>query len=75
MNSLIYIVVLEDRHIDAQLEAFTDRAKAIARARELAGSYLDPRDLLEENTDPTWEVHLTYSCEGDRVWVKEVALT
>ncbi len=43
---LVYVVMLEDRHTDVDVELFKDKSKAIERAREIAKDYDHPRDKI-----------------------------
>ena len=70
----IYIVVLQDRHIDVGVYPFTDLSEAIKKAKDLAvGSCNNPDDYKEEVIDG-WEFFAVYSCEGDFVSVRECEL-
>jgi hypothetical protein len=71
INNRVFVVLIEDRHADVDVEVYTDRDKAIARGRELAKEYCRYEDDYEENTNPAWLFNATYSCEGDNITVYE----
>jgi hypothetical protein len=67
----IYIAVCEDRHTDADVKVFTAPEKAIEYAKQFVlenASY--PEDVEEWKTEG-WLYHVTYSNEGDSVYVEE----
>lgn len=69
----VYVVLIEDRHTDAEIVLFTDREKALAYARETAMDYArDPETPVEEEEIEGWELFLCYSCEGDCIRVEAV---
>ena len=70
----VYVVVLEDRHIDIQVEVFKDRGEAIAEAKRQAKDGCRYGEDYKEHNYDGWEFHADFSCEGDCVFVKEVEL-
>ena len=72
----LYVVILEDRHVDVQVEVFSDKEKAVARCWELArqdNRY--PEEIEEIEVDMEgWVLCLRYSCEGDSCRVFETEL-
>ena len=73
----IYIVIVEDRHTDAQVRPFSTAAKAIAEAVKIgkAGAR-SPRDYQErpDLADDEWLFFAQYSGEGDCVRVVKAEL-
>lgn len=71
----IYIVIIEDRHVNVDVEPFTDRGVAITVA---AGIVLDnggsADDLNADMIRDGWEFHGTYG-EDDSVRVVRRALS
>lgn len=68
----IYIVILEDRHIDSQAYPFTDPDEAVNFARNLAkGKCRSPEDYKEHDygKDSGWLFFADTSCESDSVRV------
>ena len=70
----IYIVVIEDRHTDVQVEAFLDREKAIDFAINTVIEYVQCREDIKEEIVEGWEYFCTYSCEGDCVRVEKIEI-
>lgn len=67
----VYIVIVDDRHVDLEPTPFADPDAAVEYARETARSYaLRPEDFEEESVKGRL-YHATYSVEGDSVWVVE----
>lgn len=68
---MIYIVLLEDRHIDPDLFAFATRERAIAKAEELLAEFAWEGAEIErgQSEDPSWLWHARYSEEGGSVRV------
>ena len=70
----VYVVVVEDRHVDVEFEVFTDQEAAIAYAREQAeagAAAVWHREVVEHNPDAVEGrlYYATYSVEDDCVWV------
>jgi hypothetical protein len=73
---IVYIVIIEDRHIDVAAYPFSERDMAISEARRIAKESCDYEEDYEEQEypdDPTWELSITYSCEGDCVSVNVIS--
>lgn len=67
----VWLVILEDRHTDVQVEVYGTRADAIERAIAIVDDY----DFQPEEPDVLpdgWEFNATLSCEGDAVRVEKV---
>ena len=70
----VYVVVVEDRHVDVEFEVFTDQDAAVAYARKCAQEGADAvwhREVVEHNPDAVEGrlYYATYSVEDDSVWV------
>lgn len=69
----LWIVMVEDRHLDSAPYPFTDRTRAISEARRIAEEMaVRPGDLVE--LTPRLEVFPYFANvghEGDCVWVVE----
>jgi hypothetical protein len=66
----VYLVILEDRHADVQVEVYATLAAALRRAIKIMEQY----GFTPEEPDaeiPGWLFHATLSHEGDRVRVEE----
>jgi hypothetical protein len=69
----IFVVIIEDRHSDVEVLAYTGRDDAIKMARKTAKKYCCFEDSYEED-ESAEHFYATYSCEGDSVRVEEVEL-
>lgn len=67
----MYLVVIEDRHCDVDVEPFEDKEKAISRAKFLAKKYCRYDEDFEENQYDGYLYYANYSCESDSVSVIE----
>lgn len=73
----VYVVFIEDRHAEVDVELFHDREAALTRARAIVEEYVhDPEDITEMEitkhmADAKWIYYCIYSCEGDDVRVLE----
>jgi hypothetical protein len=70
----LYVVIIEDRHSDVEVELYSDEIKAVERAKEICQEYSNgPEDINEYLTDDMkeegWIYNATYSCESDGVSV------
>jgi hypothetical protein len=66
----IFVVIVEDRHIDVDVEVYSDRAVAIARARAVAeANAVELEDIEEDDNCTPYEYYADYSTEGDCVRV------
>jgi len=74
MQDYIWVVVHQDRHSDDDIYLYSDRDYAIADARVRAALSIresddeNEYDYSIENYD-TYETYITYSSEGDCVYV------
>lgn len=66
----IYVVILEDRHYDTDVELFTSLDLAIARAKEIAKEHAGyyHTEPVEEKAG-YWLYYSRFSSEGDNVHV------
>lgn len=76
MDNLIYVVMIEDRHVDVEVELFISKERAIERAREIFNEedrYSDGKDekLSPSMIEDGWVYFAIYSCESDSVRVME----
>ncbi len=62
---IVYVLVLEDRHIDVDVELFKKETEAVERAKEISTDYLHPREEICDGTI----FHIRLNCEGDCVSV------
>lgn len=78
INNTIYVVMLKDRHYDANATLFLTPEKAIAYAQNILDensekarhvSSDDARMTDEELDQAGWLFYGCYSVEGDCVWV------
>lgn len=74
-QDIVYVIIIEDRHSDVEVEVWSDRGLAIDRARELAKKYCRHEEDYEEQEIDGWEFMAVYSCESDccRVIKSEVS--
>jgi hypothetical protein len=66
----VYLVILEDRHVDVQVEVYATAEAALDRAHDVVDEY----GFTPEEPDaeiPGWLFHATLSVEGDCVRVEE----
>lgn len=73
-SETVYVVMMDDRHIDPTAALFSNRESAIAWARNAArANTRSPDDLDETLTEAQrregWLYYACYSGEGDCVWV------
>jgi len=66
----VYVVLINDRHADLEVELFTQPNVAIARARTLAKEYCRREEDYEEFRIANWLFYAKYSVEGD--WVRVI---
>jgi hypothetical protein len=65
----MYIVLIEDRHADVDVELFQNIAPALARAKFLANEYARDPDDVEVVENKYCVRRYEYSCEGDAVTI------
>lgn len=70
----IYVIIIEDRHTDVEVLAYTRLEAAIREAKKQATDLCRfPEDYEENDTGaPGWKFYARYSCEGGSVHVVEV---
>lgn len=76
MDNLIYVVMIEDRHVDVEVELFVNKERAIERAKEIFNEEDRYSNGKEEKLSPTmvedgWVYFAIYSCESDSIRVLE----
>lgn len=70
----VYVVMVNDRHTEPEPFLFSTVVAAIQFARDTAHEWAaDPEDI-EESDINGWHYHVTYSCEGDSIWVIEKSI-
>jgi hypothetical protein len=67
----MFVVILEDRHIDVEVELYNEKEKAYERAMSLAKENCRHPEDLELGKVEGWLLYIRYSCEGDSVRVLE----
>ena len=65
----VFLVILENRHTDVQVEVFSDEAKAVERAKAIVEDYDYEPEEPDEEIDG-WIFNATLSPEGDAVRVE-----
>ena len=70
----LYIVVVEDSHIDTEVSVFDTPDAAISFARQLAKDSWDCEESYREFDTEGWLFHANYSFEDGCVWVAEKTL-
>lgn len=70
----IYVVLVEDRHTDVDVEVFTDRSAAIAFAKQEALDNARHPEGIEEEDIEGYIYYCRYSAESDCVSVVEKEL-
>lgn len=72
-SETVYIVIIEDRHIDVDTQPYRDRDTALTEARRLAGEYArtaaDVQEITPAMADDQWIYFATYGGEDDCVRV------
>jgi len=69
----LFLVILEDRHTDVHVEAYSTKEAAIERFKEIVADY----DFTPEEPDKPidgWLAHATLSRDGDYIRVEEIEL-
>ena len=68
----VYLVILEDRHVDVQIEVYADKQAALRRAAEIVAKYgyKDDDPFLPAG----WLFNAILSREDDRVCVRATDL-
>lgn len=75
----VYAVLIEDRHVDVDVELFRDPGDAVERALEVVREYVVDDELFFEPPNDSmrsagWIFWYRWSEEGDDVRVQEVDL-
>jgi hypothetical protein len=73
----LYIVIIEDRHLDTTAHPFTDKDKAISEAKRIAKENCGSPEEYEEHDfgkDAGWIFYAQYSYESDCVRVVKTEL-
>lgn len=65
----VYVLIVNDRRIDIQVQVFKHREAAINSAKERAQAFARHKEDIEEKNIPDWDYYCRYSCEGDHVRV------
>ena len=65
----MYVVVIDDRHSDVEIEIYEDISVAKRVAFEKAKSYSRGFDITSEFIPDGWEACYTYSSDGDKAYV------
>jgi hypothetical protein len=60
----VFLVIIEDRHTDVQVEVFAAEASAISRAKAIVAEYDYEPEEPDEAIDG-WLFNATLSCEDD----------
>lgn len=68
---ILYVIIINDRHADTDIELYESKEKAISRARHLAKKYCKHDEDYEEMEIKDHLFFATYSQEGDDVSVIE----
>ena len=71
---MVYVVLVQDRHTDPEIEVFATEEAALAYAREQAlDNAQDPESIEETECDPDdvdgWVLTINYGTGGDHVTV------
>lgn len=75
MVYMIYAVVVEDRHTDVQVFAFSTLEQAMKNARDEVEAIADGGVEIDERESlPGWPFCAYYGTEGDRISVFEITL-
>ena len=74
LRAAVYVVMIQDRHVDPEPFVFSTAEAAIAYARQQALVCASSPDEIEEQPIGGWLYYARYSGEGDSVWVVEKRL-
>lgn len=77
--SELFVIIIEDRHSDVDVEVHDNEDRAVGRAKRLATEYCrHAEDLQDGLTDGMkkagWVYYCRYSCESDSVRVVKAKL-
>ena len=67
----VYVLLINDRHADPEIQVFTTPEAAIAAAKAAVTEYARHSEDIEEKQIADWLYFATYSCENDYVRVTE----
>ena len=73
-QSKVFIVLINDRHVDMEVKPFHDPAKAIAYAKAQAKKYGVHEDDYQEEDYEGSIFYARFSCEGDHTEVIETEM-
>lgn len=68
MKTVVYILVLHDRHIGTEIKIYQNKDHAVKRAREMVSTY---RDYQDDWTHKAYIFYKNLNAEGDHVYVQE----
>jgi len=71
MSKTVYVVIIEDRHADTDVEVWQDKEAAISRARAFAQARCKHSEYYSEENIAEWLFFAKYSTEGDCTRVVE----
>lgn len=71
----VYVLIVEDRHSDTDVQVFASADLAVARAKAVAAKYARSPEDIEERQIAGWIYFANYSCESDSVRVVEREVT
>lgn len=68
----VYLLIIEDRHIDVEVEVYLNKEKAINKAKMTAAIAVEySHGEIEEQQIEGWLYFARYSVEGDCIRVEE----
>ena len=67
----MFVVLIEDRHVDINVELFEELDDAISYAKETANEYYQNKEDYREIEIKPWLFYVKFSCEGDNIHIIE----
>ncbi|MCP4540143.1 MAG: hypothetical protein GY832_23645 [Chloroflexi bacterium] len=67
----VYVIIINDRHLDVDVLLYSDREEAVDTARDLAKTACSAKEDYEELKTGGGIFFAKYSCEGDYIRVIE----
>lgn len=67
----MFVVLIEDRHVDINVELFEELDDAILYAKETANEYCQNKEDYKEIKIDTCLFYVEFSCEGDNIHIIE----